>query len=82
MIPESVSEILFSLVTPAMGVTVAALIRAYIVVPARAVADIVHELVGPSLVVLVRMLAVLGVRKGKVAFSGWFKLVEFVDAVL
>lgn len=82
VVSEGVLEVEVGLLAPVEGVAVAALSRPHVVVPARAVADVVHELVGATLVVLEGVLPVLGVREGEVALTGRLELRQLVDLVL
>lgn len=82
MSSEGVPEIKLCLVSPPERRAVAALSSPNIKISAGAVADIVDELIGPALAVLVGVSAVLGLREGEVALSLRFGHAQLMNFVL
>ena len=64
-----------------MRITIPSVSQPHIVISARAVTDVVNKFIRTSLVVIIGMLSVLGLRESEVTLSGSFELRHLVDAV-
>lgn len=64
-----------------MRIAISPISQAHIMIPPRAITDIVNKLIGSPLVVLIGMFPVLGLRESEIPLSLGLELRHLVDAV-